>query len=246
MAVRRAATLALAVATVFVAGCAGIAPRSPIADPFERVNRVSYRFDRMLDSNLIEPLARVYVKGDPEKLPGKLRNRVSDFFTNLLGPIDITNNLLQGKLKRGFSGIGRLLVNSTVGLGGIFDPASRWGMPRYAEDFGQTLATWGIPNGPYLYVPVFGPRSARDLIGLAFDWQLSPVTQADDNSTRNGLFIVRLMDLRTDQFLQDFFRARQEDTYIWDRDIYTGRRYDDTWYDGDAPVNLDIYSTGED
>ena len=224
-----------------LAGCAAVPPREPIGDRFEPFNRVSYRFDRMLDSNLIEPLAQVYSKGDPERLPGKVRKRVRNFFSNLRGPIDITNNFLQAKFKRGFSGVGRMLVNSTVGLGGLFDPASRWGMPQYQEDFGQTFATWGIPHGPYIYVPVFGPRSVRDLFGLALDLRLSPIIQYDDHSTRNSLFVVGVIDRRTDGFLLEYFRPLEDHSYEDDRDEYVNRRYGDAYYDGDAPLNIDIY-----
>jgi phospholipid-binding lipoprotein MlaA len=195
----------------------------------------------MLDRKLIEPTARVYAKGDRDRLPGKIRARVRNFFTNWLGPIDITNNLLQGQFKQGFSGVGRMLVNSTIGFGGLFDPASRWGMPRYPEDFGQTFASWGVPPGPYLYLPLFGPRNARDLVGLILDWQINPITQYDDTSTRNGLFVVGVIDRRTDAFPLDYQRERQPDPYIFDLDTYSDRRFRDIWYDGDAPPNLEIY-----
>jgi len=195
----------------------------------------------MLDANLIEPTANFYSKGDPERLPGKTRNRVRNFFVNMHGPIDITNNLLQGKFKKGFSGIGRLLVNTTIGLGGLFDPAAKWGMPQYREDFGQTLATWGIPHGPYLYVPLFGPRSLRDLVGLAIDWQLSPVIQNDDTATRNTLFALGLIDRRTDVYVLEYFRAIEDHTYEDDRDDYVNMRWSEAYFDGDAPVNFDIY-----
>jgi phospholipid-binding lipoprotein MlaA len=233
------------VATSLGAGCATNPPSRVICDRFAPVNSIAYRFDRMLDTRLIEPIARAYARGDADRLPGKTRRRVGNFFAHLLGPIDITNNFLQGKPVRGFSGIGRLLVNSTVGLAGLFDPASRWGMPRHSEDFGQTLATWGIPHGPYVYVPVFGPRSVRDLFGLAADLRLSPVIQADDTATRNALFIAAVIDRRTDQFVLDVLRPLQDQPYIWDRENYEGRRYEDTWYDGAGGLNLDIYSTAE-
>lgn len=196
----------LAFLTLAVCACANHRPRDAGAevgaanggDPFEPINRVAYRFNTGLDHALVKPLADVYTADSGNRpVLRALRARIGNFFDNLRGPIDISNNLLQGKFKRGFSGIGRMIVNSTVGLGGLFDPAKRWGMPRYPEDFGQTLASWGIPAGPYLVLPLLGPSNLRDTLGLAFDWQLNPVYRYDDTSTRNGLIILREIDTRS-------------------------------------------------
>lgn len=184
-----------AVMVVFgLPSCASVDAGMSLAekDRFERFNRASYNAQDRLDRAVIRPVARGY-----DALPEKLKGRVANLFDNLRGPIDISNNLLQGKFKRGFSGVGRLLVNSTIGLGGLFDPARRMGMPRYAEDFGQTLAVYGVSSGPYLFIPIIGPTTARDLVGRIFDWQIDPVLQHDDTSTRNSLFLLNRIDERS-------------------------------------------------
>jgi phospholipid-binding lipoprotein MlaA len=191
--------IAVVLAALAMTGCATIDTSTSLAekDRFERLNRASYRVHNGIDRVFIKPVARAY-----DALPNKLQNRVANFFDNLRGPVDVSNNLLQGKFKRGFSSLGRLIVNSTIGLGGLFDPAAKMGMPRYEEDFGQTLATWGVPSGPYLFVPVLGPSTARDLLGRVFDWQIDPVSQNDDTSTRNTLVVTREIEKRS-EYLSD-------------------------------------------
>lgn len=215
--------------------CASVQP-APLADLAEkdrlvRFNNASFATHNQIDRFLLRPVARGYAW-----LPGKVSRRVSNFFENLRGPIDISNNLLQGKPRHGFSGIGRLIVNSTIGLGGLFDPASRMGLPRHAEDFGQTLAVWGVPSGPYLFLPIIGPTTARDLAGLAADWQIGPITQYDDTSTRNSLIFVDLIVKRS-EFLSDAeegARDRADDEYNFVRSNYEQAR-DDSIFDGYPP-----------
>jgi phospholipid-binding lipoprotein MlaA len=150
-----AALLALA-----CAGCAGL-PQQDIGpeplDRFERVNRGIYRFNRGFDRNLARPIARGYDRVVPPRVERHFRN----FFTNLAAPTDIANNWLQGKFKPGFSDLGRFLLNTVAGAG-FFDPAKKLGLERHPEDFGQTLATWGVPPGGYFMMPLFGPGSVRD------------------------------------------------------------------------------------
>jgi len=219
--------------TLILSACANIEAGVSLADKdrFERINQASYKVHSGLDRGLIKPVARGY-----DALPEKVQGRVSNFFANLQGPIDISNNLLQGKFKRGFSGIGRLLVNSTIGLAGLFDPASRMGMPRYREDFGQTLAVWGVPSGPYLFVPIIGPTTARDLLGKVFDWQIDPVAQNDDTSTRNTLVVGREIERRS-RFLSDSTEGaleRSRNEYRFIRNQYGQSREDDI-FDGNPP-----------
>jgi len=225
-------------------GCASVPERRPVHDPLSRINCGIFRGNSVLDRRLIRPVARTYARGNNDGLPGVLRRRVKNFFTNLRGPIDISNNLLQAKLKRGFSGVGRLLVNSTIGLGGLFDPAGRWGMPRYPEDFGQTLATWGVPTGPYLVLPVFGPSSARDLAGILVDWHLDPVVQHDDHSERAWLYSLRFIDARASLLSRDYIRERQYDQYRFLRGNYERATFDEAYFDGDAPPDLSAYFGG--
>lgn len=242
----RTSTVVLASVTMIaISGCASVPARQPLNDPIKGINCAIYRGNTALDRALIRPLARTYMRGDKDKLPGKLRRRVSNFFDNLRGPIDISNNFLQGKFKRGFSGIGRLLVNSTIGLGGLFDPAARWGMPEYTEDFGQTLATWGVPPGPYLVLPVLGPSSVRGLFGIFFDWQLSPITQYEVRSTRYGLYALRIVENRAGLLTRDYTLELQYDEYIYLREAYATESFNDAFYDGDAPTDFSFYLSEE-
>lgn len=201
-------------------------------DPFQRINLASHRFNTKLDRFVIRPSARVYDR----VLPDKLQRRATLFFRNLRGPIDITNNLLQGKFRYGFSGIGRLLVNSTIGLGGIFDPAARMGLPRHAEDFGQTLAVWGVPAGPYLVLPLVGPTNTRDLAGTALGWQIHPTVQHDDNRTRNALIVLEIVDTRAGLLVRDRSLDAAVDDYVHRRQVYELERNHEI-HDGNPPVD---------
>ncbi len=250
----RAAVLGLFVLSgLALCACAGNPPRQAgdpadvryDGDRFKPVNRLAYRLNTGLDNVLLKPLADVYYYDSRDRqFMQVVRARVGNFLDNLRGPADISNNLLQAKFKRGFSGIGRLLVNSTIGLGGIFDPAGRWGMPRYAEDFGQTLASWGVPSGPYLVLPLLGPSNVRDAIGIAFDWQLSPIIQHDDTSTRNGLIILREIDKRSRwPVLYEFELESSTDLnqkYSTTRSFYEQDR-EDRIFDGNPPDDWDDY-----
>lgn len=215
-------TLLVVLATLIV-GCAGAQSYSSLADKdrFERVNRKSFRVHEGLDRFAIRPAARAY-----DAMPDKLQNRVSNFLDNLRGPVDISNNLLQGKFRYGFAGVGRFLLNSTIGLGGLFDPASKIGLESHPEDFGQTLAIWGVPSGPYLFIPVIGPSTARDLLGTVFDWQIHPITRHDDTSERNSLVVLALIDRRAELLSPGIEGAldRSRDRYQRVRSEYQQRR----------------------
>src|SRR5690606_22079911 len=130
-------------------------------DPMERFNRSMYRFNDTLDRNVARPVARAYVK----VTPAPVRSGVSNFFRNLNTPTVIVNNLLQAKPRAFFTDTLRLVVNTTIGIGGLFDPASQLGIPAGDEDFGQTLGRWGVGSGPYVVLPFLGPSTARDTVG---------------------------------------------------------------------------------
>lgn len=244
--------LLLLAAMSSLAGCASVEPldsaraseRVPDGDRFRRFNQASYRFNTAFERKFLTPVAGFYV----DKTPAAVRNRVSNFFDNLRGPIDISNNLLQGKFKRGFSGIGRLLINTTIGLGGIFDVAEKLRMPRYPEDFGQTFAVWGVPSGPYLMLPILGPSNARDALGLTFNWQIHPLVQYDDTSTRNWLAVFLEVDRRTRWprgYVRELERAPDQDArYATTRSFYEqDREYE--IYDGHPPEDWDEYGLEE-
>jgi phospholipid-binding lipoprotein MlaA len=147
---------------LLVCGCATLPPgaKPDPRDPWERLNRTSYKVNDTLDRHIVKPAAKEYAK-----LPDPMRNGFYNFFNNLGYPIVIANDLLQWQIKPFFSDIGRFVLNSTLGLAGFLDPATPTGLPRNNRDFGQTLGKWGVPPGPYVVVPVFGPYTVRD--GLA-------------------------------------------------------------------------------
>ena len=161
---------ALLVALVLLASCAARRPDAAEHDPWEGLNRKMFVFNDKLDVYALEPAATGWSKVTPLRL----RTSISNFFQNLRVPINGVNGLLQGKPVNAASDLGRFTVNTTIGLAGFLDPATSFGLVRHDEDFGQTLGVWGVPGGPYLVLPLFGPSSPRDAAGLAVDALLSP------------------------------------------------------------------------
>ena len=177
---------------LLLSGCASTNnPR----DPLEPMNRVVYQFNNGLDKVLIQPAATVY----KTVLPQFMRTGVNNFAGNLYDLLTALNNMLQGKFADGLSDTGRVLVNSTLGVAGLLDVGTEIGLEKHREDFGQTLGHWGVADGPYLQIPVLGPSSFRDGVGLFVDVKLDPVgwLWRNDVPTRNslwGLFVVNLRD----------------------------------------------------
>lgn len=159
--------------TALVVACwliSGLAPGAAMAapadhDPLERVNRRIFWFNDEVDTHILVPVAR----GWDAVAPAPVKRSVEHFFQNLDFPIVAANDLLQAKFVHATSDVGRFVVNTTVGVLGFFDPASGWGLQAHDEDFGQTLGYWGIPPGPYLVLPFFGPSDPRDAVGLGAD-----------------------------------------------------------------------------
>ena len=131
-------------------------------DPMEGANRAVLKFNLQVDRLLLKPAARAY-----RKLPAPARNGTRNFFANLWMPSTIVNNVLQGKFADAGRGLGRFAINSVLGFFGLMDPATEMGLPERREDFGQTLAVWGVPSGPYLMLPFLGPSNLRDAVALA-------------------------------------------------------------------------------
>lgn len=195
-----------------------------IGDPFESFNRKMFSFNRFFENYLIRPLATAY-----NWLPELLRDMVHNLVVNLGGPATFANDLLQGEGRRAGQTFSRLLVNSTVGIGGLFDVAGLAGMPGHEEDFGQTLAVWGVPTGPYLVIPLFGPSNPRDGISLLADSYMDPfnVWMIETNRTEYGL--LRLSVDRTDEYsrLMDDLDGLKETTidyYAAIRSLQTQKR----------------------
>ncbi|MCA0370685.1 MAG: VacJ family lipoprotein [Proteobacteria bacterium] len=160
----------------------------PKEDQLEGMNRVFFGFNQLLDGLFLKPLAQIYdlVVADPVK------DRVSDFMDNLGEPVVFVNALLQGKGEEAGRTFGRFTINSTLGVGGLFNAAYEVaGLTRHYEDFGQTLAVWGVDSGPYLVVPFLGPSSFRDLIGTAVDMAMDPVNYLFRSNHHNELPWIR-------------------------------------------------------
>jgi phospholipid-binding lipoprotein MlaA len=215
-------TLLALLVVALLPACAALPPgeRDP-RDRFERGNRAVYKFNDALDRGLAKPVAKAYVKITPVPV----RTGVSNFFQNLSYTTVIPNALLQGKLRGMLIATARLVVNTTIGIGGLFDPATQLGIPTRDEDFGQTLGVWGVPAGPYLVLPLLGPSTVRDTVGIGGDYFTDPKQYLiDDQAVRLGLTLAELVAKRasllgTDDVLQSSF-----DPYVFLRNAYLQRR----------------------
>lgn len=201
-------------------------------DPLEPVNRAIYKFNSAFDRFLLKPVARGYDAVTPDAV----QHSIGRFFKNLLTPAVGLNNLLQGKPRDSASDVGRFLVNSTIGVLGLFDPASSFGLNAHDEDFGQTLGVWGVGDGPYLVLPVLGPSNVRDGVGLVGDFMTDPVSYVDDRAARWGLWAIYFVDRRA-QLLgasSVLEQAGGQDEYLFVREAYRQRRQY-LIYDGAPP-----------
>jgi len=166
------------------------------------------------------PLATAYT----HVVPRFARTGISNFFSNLRAPVTITNQLLQGRGADAWDSLGRFLMNSTLGIGGLFDPASKAMVPRRNEDFGQTLGAWGWRRSRYVELPFFGPRTVRDVFGLAGDIPLSPIRRVEEDKIRIGLQGLQLVDTRAQLLAIDDLRDTAVDEYALVRDAWMQRR----------------------
>ena len=225
---RRAAAVVAALASLWLAGCAH-APADDPADPLEPVNRAVFRFNETADRYVLRPAAKGYDK----VVPDPVKTGVSNFFSNLFYPTVIVNDLLQLKFQMLAQDFCRFVLNSTFGLGGFLDVATPGGLPENDEDFGQTLGYWGVGEGWYLMLPLYGPSNNRDLVGRLGDAFTNPVNYGDGevNYALSALYAVdrRVALLPTDTFVQ-----QQLDRYIFVRSIYLQSRQNKV-YDGSPP-----------
>ena len=156
--------------TASPAACA--TPAAEDLDPLEAVNRISFDFSMFVDRNALRPVAEAYVA----VVPDPVRNGLRDCIDNLESPIVFANDLLQGDGDAAGNTMARFLINTTIGIGGLMDPAAAWGLTQDDEDFGITLGRWGDAAGPYLFIPLFGPSSPRDAFGYVTDLAFDPLT----------------------------------------------------------------------
>jgi len=224
--VRRAcAALALA---ALLAGCAAAPSRD---DPFEPMNRVSYRVHEVVDGQIVKPMVQAYVDYTPRPVQQGIRN----FFGNIEDFFSFINDMLQGKPDKAGHDLGRVITNTGFGILGLIDIASDAGIPKGNEDFGQTFGVWGIPQGPYLFIPVFGPTTVRDGSGWIVRAYASPIGYLPDVSTRNVLWGIGLVDLRASALqTESLVNQAAIDPYTFIRRAYLQRRQF-LVYDGQPP-----------
>ena len=201
-------------------------------DPLEPLNRTMHSLNMAIDKVALGPLARGYRK----VVPTPVRRSVTNFFSNLTTPRSALNNFLQGKPGRGFNELGRFLFNSTLGIGGLFDIAGASGMERYDENFGQTLSVWGVPDGPYIVLPFWGPNMASDVFALPIDYYSDVWTHYDNTSVRDKVWGVRMIDLRYRLLGVDSILDDSQDPYVTVREAFRQNR---TFriFDGNPPTD---------
>lgn len=223
--------LLVCVWALLVSVTSGCATSGNSKDPIEGFNRVVFALNDGLDAIALRPVAKLY----DAALPKPVQRGISNFFGNLEDVFTGVNNVLQGKPGEGVSDIARVLINSTVGVLGIFDWATDMGLEKHDEDFGQTFGRWGVGAGPYLVLPLFGPKSLRDATGYVLDAQVDPVGNMADVSTRNATSGLRLIDKRAQLLPADkVIEEAALDKYSYLRDAYLQHRLSAV-YDGNPP-----------
>ena len=203
-------------------------------DPFEEINRVTLKVNKTLDEAVATPVASFYKKITPDIVELGIYNSISN-----IDDISVSlNNILQGKFKEGFSDITRFAINSTLGLAGIIDVATKMGFDKHDEDFGQTLAVWGVPHGPYIMLPGLGPSSLRDTVAMIPDAFLSPSILIEHEPTIYSLKFLDLIDTRARYLGLESISIGDEYLFIKDA-YYQNREYDSK--DGEVEDDFDNF-----
>lgn len=229
--------LALALLIALLAGCAANPARQNVYDPLEPMNRKVFEFNDRFDRYLLQPVSEAWVFITPDSV----RESIGNFFGNLTYPGVVLNDILQGKNVDAGRDLLRFVVNSTLGIGGLFDAATRLGLPDHREDFGQTLAAWGSNPGPYLVLPLLGPSNFRDTAGLPADIYSNALTFViPATATRAGITVLQMVNTRA-QFAKAVRISREAavDRYAFIRSVYQQQRRN-AIYDGNPPLE-DLY-----
>ena len=218
-----------AASITLLSGCASTT--APKADPLEGLNRATYAFNDALDRAVLEPVA----KGYQTVTPGFVRAGVMNLFTNIGDVATSLNNILQGKPSDAASDAGRFIINSTLGVLGLFDVATPMGLEKHYEDFGQTLGRWGVNSGPFLVIPLMGPSTLRDAVARPVDSYAGYSRYMHHIPTRNATFGLEIIELRANLLgASATLDAAALDKYQFVRDAYLQRRLRGV-YDGKAP-----------
>lgn len=253
---RKPFSLAL-VLTLALTGCATIAEpqaaadatpavasrASNPADPFESYNRSMYSFNNTLDKAVLKPVATLY----RDATPAIARDGVGNFFSNLGDAWSFVNNLAQAKGEGAYYSIVRFSINTVFGIGGLFDVASEMGVQRSPQDFGLTLGRWGVPTGPYVVLPLFGPSTVRDTVALPVDLKGNLLGYTHDVGARNSLRVLGLVDKRA-RLLKagDILDAVALDKYSFTRDVFLQLRSQRAQDDGQGAGGFDGDGEGDD
>ena len=238
---RLAVHAVLATLVAISAGCA-TGPNANPKDPLEPMNRKVATFNDVLDDNVLKPVATGY----RDYTPQPVQTGVSNFFRNLSDVLSTLNNGLQLKGHDTAESLMRVTVNSIFGIYGIFDVATEIGLNRHPEDFGQTLGYWGVPDGPYLVLPVLGPSTVRDSSVLPLEFSLDPVSNHNVTAERNAAVAMRIVDKRA-SFLKttDLLSGAAIDKYSFTRDSYLQFRRNQV-FDGNPPDDEELVDPSAD
>lgn len=227
----RPATALLLGMALLLGACTTIGQaRSPSqkVDPWENWNRKVFAFNEGLDRTVLKPVATAYV----DIVPRPLRKGVDNFFANAADAWSAVNNVLQAKPQPAFEDVVRFGTNTVLGLGGVLDIASEFGLEHHYEDFGRTLGHWGVGPGPYVVLPLFGPSTVRDTVALPLDWAASPAQLVDDGSAQFGITVLQVINARANLLgASQLLDGIALDKYTFLRDAYLQRhgslRFDD-------------------
>jgi phospholipid-binding lipoprotein MlaA len=216
---------------VLLQGCASLHGPDP-SDPLEPFNRKVTAFNDVADDLVLRPVAVIY----GQALPSVVRKGISNFFSNQSDVMSVFNSLAQLKLDAASRNAMRVAINTTLGVGGIIDWASEFKIDKQKEDFGQTMAFWGVSSGPYVVLPFFGPSTVRDSFGQWVDNKTDVNQQVSDIGARNTLTLLRLTDKRERYLsLSDAVKQASLDPYTFTRDAFLQKRLNDI-YDGNPPM----------
>jgi phospholipid-binding lipoprotein MlaA len=230
---RASHVIAVLLCCLTLGGCASqkVTLTDPERDPWEAYNRKIHAFNEGFDKAIFRPVA----KGYDVIMPDAPQRGVRNFFRNLNYPVTLLNSLLQGKMERAFTSTGRFLMNSSIGLLGFFDVATKAGIPYYDEDFGQTLAVWGWKDSRYLMMPVIGPYTVRDFLGRGFYGYFHPVSYMIREHNNYWPLVVDLISLRAELLPLQADIDAAADPYALVRDVWLQNR-EFNIYDGDPPA----------
>jgi phospholipid-binding lipoprotein MlaA len=230
----------MVVVVLLLQGCTSLRGPDP-ADPLEPLNRKVTAFNDVADDLVLRPVAVVY----GEYLPTVVKKGISNFFSNQSDVMSFFNSLAQLKMDAAMKNLARVGINTTIGIGGIIDWATEFKIDKQKEDFGQTMAYWGVSSGPYVVLPFFGPSTVRDSFGLWVDTKTDVNQQLTDVSSRNVLTVLRLTDKRERYLnLSDAVKQASLDPYSFTRDAYLQKRVNDI-YDGNPPLVDDLEESDE-